>query len=78
MIRPYHSRLLCYLLLILDRLVAVCTVMCKQVFQIQLSATMCFVSFSHFFFALSLFFRVNECNALVFKFCDYPANQCDD
>jgi len=34
MIRPYHSRLLCYLLLILDRLVAVRTVMCKQVFQI--------------------------------------------
>ena len=32
MIRPYHSRLLCYLLLILDRLVAVRTVMCKQVF----------------------------------------------
>ena len=30
----YHSRLLCYLLLILDRLVAVRTVMCKQVFQI--------------------------------------------
>ena len=34
MIQPYHSRLLCYLLLILDRLVAVRTVMCKQVFQI--------------------------------------------
>ena len=32
--QPYHSRLLCYLLLILDRLVAVRTVMCKQVFQI--------------------------------------------
>ena len=34
MIWSYHSRLLCYLLLILDRLVAVRTVMCKQVFQI--------------------------------------------